>query len=217
MRSARNANAETAMSIVNNVPHGYCEVCLGLLPVELQDSGGRFCSRVCEHVVSACGPLKEGECIVCGADTSQRNRGSYCCCEACKIHLQKLHSRWSCRMRGAGLRVCDFCGKPSKRQQYCSPACKIAASKGRKVNGVCEGYAAYDGFTPTASQYDELFDGCVRMGIFTPELEAELAIAESAMLCGHADPVMRSLIHTEGPFGMVGMRNLGLERKNRER
>lgn len=199
------------MDSAATVPHGYCLVCLGLLPVEQQDSGGLYCSRACEHVATRCGPVKNGDCVVCGALVA-RDWGRICCSKACSLHLQRISSRFSCRKRGESPHICPTCGAYAGKSKYCSPACQPKNTHSRSIG--CTNHDRFDNYTPSEEEYDAIYDGCVSRGVFSLSMEVELLAYEASHLRGIGSSPIKMIMHVEGPQGAVPMHNLGVHRKD---
>lgn len=198
------------------MPHGHCHVCRGLLPVEMQDKGGKYCCRLCEHVATKCGQEagRENECLACG---SHLGRHRHLVCEgACADHLRRLHSRYRSYILNDGARLCkrDGCSKPALRGAYCSPACqKLDYTIPQRLTGAQKAFP-FDDYRPTSEEFDAMYDSCVKMGVISEDSDLSLCFSEAARLRGISSSAEAMRIHTDGPQGMVALRNLGMKRRS---
>jgi hypothetical protein len=197
------------------MPHGHCLVCRGLLPVERQDKGGKYCCRLCEHVATKCGPVegKEDECLACGAHLGKYRH--LVCSQPCADHLQRMHSRHAAYVKYGGARLCkrEGCNNPALKGAYCCTQCqRMDYVVPERLVGVHRPFP-FDDYRPTSEEFDAMYDACVQMGVISEDADLSLCFSEAGRVRGMASSAEALRLHTEGPQGMVALRNLGIKRR----
>jgi hypothetical protein len=183
--------------------------------VGIQDQGGKYCCRLCEHVATKCGQEegKEDECLACGAHLGKYRR--LVCGGACAEHLQRMHSRHIAYVTLGGARLCkrEGCSNPALKGAYCCTECQkmdyvVPAKRFKNLKLYTD-----DDYRPTSEEFDAMYDACVQMGVISEDADLSLCFSEAGRVRGMASSAEALRLHTEGPQGMVALRNLGIKRR----